>query len=86
MWSLENFREGVEYGVFDDIYDFKPFFYKSWFGAQQQFTATDKYKKKQQINWGNPCILLCNNLPDFGIEEPWWLINCKIVHINNKLY
>jgi len=86
MWSLGGYADNVEYGVFDDIGEFKPSLYKCWFGAQKQFYATDKYKQKKLINWGNPCILLCNNLPDFGEDTHWWENNCTIIHCNKKLY
>lgn len=86
MWSLEGFCENVEYAIFDDLYEFKPFFYKSWFGAQKEFYATDKYKKKTLIKWGNPSILICNNLPDFGEERAWWDTNCIFINLIYKLY
>lgn len=86
MWSLDAFNLEAGYAVFDDIADFKPLYYKSWFGAQQEFYATDKYRKKKLIKWGNPCILLCNELPDFGTDFDWWDKNCKIIKLLNKLY
>lgn len=86
MWSLDGYNKNVGYAVFDDLHEFKPIFYKSWFGAQDEFFATDKYKKKTKIEWGNPSILLCNNLPDFGDDEIWWRANCKIINLIHKLY
>jgi len=86
MWSLEGVSEQVEYAIFDDLFDFKPIFYKGWFGAQREFYVTDKYKKKKLITWGNPCILLCNILPDFGEDRDWWNVNCLFINLIQKLY
>lgn len=67
--------------------------WKGLLGAQQEFTATDKYRKKTVVKFGKPCIYLCN--PD---SNPWsdsklsqdfctWLdANCVRVILENPLF
>lgn len=62
---------------------------KQWWGAQQEFTTTDKYKKKQQIRFGKPMIYLCNPDQDPRTHPKWckWYDdNTVVVEIDNKLY
>jgi len=80
----------VEYAVFDDMQGGLEYFhsYKFWLGAQQQFYATDKYKGKQLIHWGKPCIYLSNNNPlgDKGADVDWIEGNCDIVYIDTPIF
>lgn len=67
--------------------------WKGLLGAQKQFVATDKYRKKTVVKFGKPCIFLCN--PD---SDPWrdnkltvdfldWLnLNCIKVDLEHPLY
>lgn len=62
-WNLAEYTADANYAVFDDIVgglhtNFER--WKNWLGAQQHFSATDKYTKKKTINWGKPSIFLTN--------------------------
>lgn len=79
-YNLEYIDTSKDYGVFDDIHiNEKTYWnFKSWFGGQHEFTATDKYKKKQRIIWGKPLIWCCNPASDprnlgIGADEMDWL-------------
>jgi len=88
MFSLENFDEGADYVIFDD-YDAAKFpSYKCWFGAQEEFTLTDKYAKKRTVKWGKPMIWLSNDNPlNNPIFDPNWLqMNCIVYNLEDKLY
>jgi len=89
LTNLETFDKDSDYIIFDDIeFEYMPN-KKQWWGAQLEFTVTDKYKKKMSIRWGKPLIFLCN--PD---EDPrthpkwcqWYEDNTVVVEIENKLY
>lgn len=58
--DLNTFSNPAEYVIFDDFdFKFMPS-KKAWWGAQKTFVITDKYKSKKTIQWGKPCIYLCN--------------------------
>lgn len=86
MFNMDDFSTEASYGVFDDMKEFDKSFLKPFFGAQERFVISDKYKKKRTITWGNPCIYLQNKFPDFGEDKLWWEANCQIVFLTNKLY
>jgi len=76
----------LQYAVFDDFpWDRFKFAAKQWLGAQKTFTITDKYRGKKTINWGKPCIFLCNpeDEPDWS---SWFRENTVRVFVENKLY
>jgi len=89
MSDLALFDEEAKYLVADDI----PFQFfpnkKQWFGAQLEFTATDKYFRKKTLKWGKPLIFICN--PD---EDPshthlwstWFDMNCIRIEITESLF
>jgi hypothetical protein len=79
--------ETAKYAIFDDLADWRGFSsYKAWLGCQWEFAVTDKYKHKQQLIWGRPCIVLANLMPLFD-EFDWIRQNCFIVDIGNtRLY
>jgi hypothetical protein len=87
--NLETFDKDSKYIIFDDFeFDFFPN-KKQWWGSQKEFTATDKYKKKQTIQWGKPMIYLSN--PDYDPRNHpkwsrWFSDNCIAIDIVNKLY
>lgn len=76
--------EEVGYAVFDDIMALKYFpMYKFWFGAQDTFTVTDKYKGKMTFDWGRP-IIWCNNADpraDPDGDADWLDANCIFVEV-----
>jgi len=98
MWDLGGL-DGLQptfwnhgYIVFDDIeWSSISSSAKSWFGAQRDFSVSDKYRRKRRIPGGIPCIFLCNpdaysgELFEF-VHGLWGQQNIKIVHIENKLY
>jgi len=87
MFNLDALEASSLYSIFDDFFDWRKFSsYKQWLGAQDEFTLTDKYRKKVVFKWGKPTIILSNQYPDF--EDGLWIkANCFIVQINNnKLY
>lgn len=98
MWDLSAF-DGlpsdfwhVGYTVFDDIdWDTLKASAKSWFGAQRDFSVSDKYRRKRRVRGGLPCILLLNpdafvgDVVDFANSD-WGRKNIVVIHIHNKLY
>lgn len=80
----------VDYAIFDDMQGGLEFWhsYKFWLGAQTQFYVTDKYKGKQLVNWGKPCIYLHNKDPreDKGADVDWLEGNCIFVFINSAIF
>lgn len=80
------------YIIFDDIdWDSIKSSAKSWFGAQRDFSVSDKYRRKRRIPGGIPCIFLVNpdsfvgDLLDFSLGN-WGQQNITIVTLQNKLY
>ena len=55
MWNADYAYDDVEYAVFDDIIGgFEQMrSYKAWFGAQETFDVSDKYRHKKRLQWGN---------------------------------
>jgi len=87
MFMLDLWNQDSNYAVFDDWEDWsKMYFYKSFLGAQKEFVLSDKYKRKQNVLWGKPSIIVANTMPCFQ-DWTWILANCFIVEIgSNKLY
>jgi len=76
MFNLDCWDESAQFAIFDDWEDWTRFYnYKCWLGAQLEFTVSDKYRKKQQILWGKPCIVLSNEIPAFK-DQDWINANC----------
>lgn len=67
-FDLSQWDDQAEYVIFDDM-DVDPDvplekYFRSWkafFGAQKQFTVTDKYCRKKTVKWGKPLIWISNN-------------------------
>jgi hypothetical protein len=89
LTNLETFNPNANYIIFDDIdFEYMPN-RKQWWGAQKEFVATDKYRRKQTIQWGKPLIFLCNEEDDPRHSPKWSLWfdnNTVVVEIKNKLY
>lgn len=89
MFNYDECYEDTEYAVFDDLIGGFEFFrnYKAWLGAQEEFTLTDKYKKKMKFMWGKPCIMCMNEDPLYmqGVDYEWLIGNCDIVYIGEDL-
>lgn len=98
MWDLSAF-DGLSdsfwdfgYVVFDDIdWDSIKSSAKSWFGAQRDFSVSDKYRRKRRVRGGIPCIFLVNpdafhgDLRDF-VTSHWGIHNITVVNLIDKLY
>lgn len=84
---LDLWNNMCEYAIFDDFEDWDRFYvYKQFLGAQKEFVLTDKYRKKQNVQWGKPSIILSNIMPTFK-DMTWIYDNCFICDIKeNKLY
>lgn len=89
MTNLDTFDVEAEYGIFDDFdFAFLPN-KKCWWGGQEEFTVTDKYRKKKTITWGKPVIYLTN--PDLDPYRhaqwnDWFADNCIRVVLQVPLY
>lgn len=91
MSNLDVWDPEATYLIIDDIkWEYVPN-KKAFFGAQREFTLTDKYRKKRKILWGKPTIYLFNpednpmlNLS--GDERNWYIGNTTFIQLNNKLY
>jgi len=85
MIDLAEWRDDAWYAIFDDFeFQFIPN-KKCFFGAQQEFAITDKYRKKMTVRWGKPSIFLFNELPS-ELSSDWYQQNCVIVFINTALF
>lgn len=66
-FNLDCWDDDAEYAIFDDFdkegKKLEEYFpqWKCWFGAQEEFTVTDKYRRKQSVKWGKPIIFITNN-------------------------
>lgn len=89
LFNIDDFDEGKDYVVFDDVsYDYFPN-YKGWLGAQKSMVLTDKYRGKRTVKWGKPCIWLHNSNPMVeanGWDKAWLEANAVIVELPHKLY
>lgn len=78
MFNMDLWNDDAKYAIFDDYEDWKKFYnYKCWLGAQLEFSITDKYKRKKNIKWGKPSIVLSNIDPDFS-DQQWIKKNCVV--------
>jgi len=91
MFNVDKLDSSVTYGVFDDIHptlfghNWKP-----WIGCQQEFTVTDKYRKKKSVVWGKPSIFIFN-VPEFEQILTLWdwayvIRNAVIAEITEPLF
>lgn len=86
MFCMDSWNEDAQYAIFDDWEDWSKFYlYKQFLGAQGEFVVTDKYRKKINVMWGKPSIVISNKEPEFKDWE-WIKANCFLVFVENKLY
>lgn len=89
MFNMDECTQNADYAVFDDLIGGFEFFrnYKAWLGCQEEFTLSDKYKKKVKFCWGKPTIMCMNEDPLMSphVDTDWLLGNCEIVHISDPL-
>ena len=89
MYTIDCLDEGSDYIVFDDCDpDHLHSHYKCWIGAQDQFSATDKYRAKRSVKWGKPCIWLSNSDPrdSHQWDRDWVDSNALVINLTHKLY
>jgi len=90
QFNLDDWDDSAGYIVLDD-FDVK-FFpqWKSFLGCQRCFVLTDKYRKKRTVQWGKPCIWLCNPEYDprgeLGRHREWLELNCVFVRLEVPLF
>lgn len=83
MIDLETYDDQASYVIFDD-FDWEYFpNKKGWWGAQEEFTITDKYRRKKTIKWGKAMIWLGNEAP--ALNE-WYRANCIYIQVHSPLY
>ncbi|UDN67472.1 replication-associated protein [robinz virus RP_428] len=91
QFNLDDWNSDAKYIILDD-FNIKFFpAWKSFFGCQKSFVLTDKYRKKRTVQWGKPCIWLCNDDGDprrtlSGAESTWLWSNCLIYESDNPLF
>jgi len=83
MINLETFNPTCPIVIFDDFDWDKIPCKKGWLGAQHTIVVSDKYKKKQTIEWGRPCVILTNDDP---VLSAWERANLIILRIRDPLY
>lgn len=91
MFNGNEWDDRALYTVLDDIHvDWFLKHYKQFLGCQKQFTMTDKWVRKQKVNYNMPAILLMNDdqLDKFreGWNQEWIDANCVYIRLENKLY
>lgn len=90
LFNLDQYNKDATYAVFDDLAGGMEFFhsYKQWLGGQKEFTVTDKYRKKQHINFGKFCVYCSNTDPreDKGVDREWLEGNCIFVYIDKPVF
>lgn len=90
-FRLDKFDPESKYAVWDDVREL-PWSYKQWLGGQEEFEISDKYARVRTIEWGKPCIFLCNAQAwemikkDPHFDSEWWNGNVITLHVDNKLY
>jgi len=90
LFSLDEWKENIDYAVYDDItWEYFPS-KKQLLGSQYEFTLADKYRAKRHVRYGKPWIYSMNQDNwDKIVIDPiynWLMQNCDVVFINNKLY
>lgn len=88
-FMLDLWDDGAEYLILDDFQDWSKFYlFKQFFGGQEEFVVTDKYRKKRNVKWGKPVIVLSNCRPQWFWEEDgnWMRANVIECEVKNKLY
>lgn len=89
FFNMEELSSEVDYAVFDDLVGGFEFFktYKAWLGAQEEFTVTDKYRRKKKFMWGKPVVMCMNEDPrgSAHIDLDWFDANCFSVYIGDPL-
>jgi len=88
MFDLSVWRGDCDYVVFDDVSFTSMDFFKCWFGAQKEFSVTDKYMRKRRIMHGKPCVGCFNHdiRAMSWADIDWMEINCLFVNIVDKLF
>lgn len=80
----------ADYAIFDDIRGGIKFFpsWKEWFGSQLVVSVKKLYRDPVQVNWGKPCIWLCNEDPRQMLDpcDVHWLEgNCDFIDVHSSI-
>lgn len=93
LFDLDQWDNDALYVVFDDMrWSWMEQYYMQFWGGQEEFVATDKYKHKQKIKWGKPCIVLSNERRWLNYEaskewdQQWIDKNIVYYKLNGPLY
>lgn len=90
LYNMNEYDEGSEYAIFDDLRTgLTEFDYKNWLGGQHQFVTTDKYRHKRTVTWGRPCIYISNYNPfdvsPSSIDLDWLRGNTVCVNVEEPM-
>lgn len=92
-FNLDIWDDEALYVIFDDFdkkgKKLEEYFpqWKSWFGAQEEFTVTDKYRRKERKEWGKPMIFITNNEIECESSTMDYIKrNSIIVHVHSEFY
>lgn len=80
--NLDRWNDNAKYIILDDFTIEVDKYLPSWkcfFGSQEEFTLTDKYRSKRTVKWGKPLIWLNNE--DFKVS----LSTYTYIHLNSKI-
>lgn len=90
---MDTFDENADYLVLDDVPWDKVPSKKALFGAQKEWTITDKYRAKKIVKFGKPVIYLFNKdtspwnfVPNMSDEGEWYKENVVHIKLTNKIY
>lgn len=83
MINLDTFNRSCPIVIFDDFEWDKIPCKKGWLGAQSTIVVSDKYRKKQTIEWGRPCVILTNDDP---VLSPWERANLLVLKVRDPLF
>lgn len=88
-FNIDKWNSDAKYLIFDDMdFDFVPA-RKCFFGAQKEFTITDKYRGKRTVQWGKPLIYLSNGSPFdklVGHDYEWYMANSVVLNLTAPLF
>lgn len=89
VFNITEFDPECEYAIFDDLaVGMSQINYKGFLGGQHVVGMSDKYHKNRTVEWGRPCIYLCNKDPfdkrfnKGDIDFDWLRLNSVVVELD----